>query len=539
MATYEELIAKARELDAAGNTEDAKRLAGIAKGMKSGGPQVIATTEDGGKVYRDDQGNLSFANAEYATSDPEQIKRIMQGATPADVSQAGPVTTGGAMMNAARHGFQGLTLGRGDELTAGVTSLFGNSYDTELNRERARLSYGKKDNPKSSLVAEIAGALALPMGAVTKGSLPARIAKSAGVGAGLSGLYGFNASEDDEQLGRLKDALKPAAIGGAIGGLIPIAGAGLQKVMDARKQSKVLNAIRKTAPSTDDLHTQGTAAYKAVDDAGVAIDTGAFRGVTDDILSEMRTKGLDEGASSLNLTPQSKRLAEILGEATDGKNSVPFSEIDQLRRKAGIPASNPANKVESALGSTVITKLDDFIDNIPDTAVAYGDAANLGENIRKARSIWQKMSKSQLIDDAIDAGGNYLSGTGSGIRWQFKRILNSPKLSRGFTEAEKKVMSRVANGTIPEKMLQLAGGGMGNLATMAGGAAVGGIPGAILGAVTAAGARLGSDALTKRNAEIARALVAQGGMTSLPVVSPVARNVVEALTRRGTAAALN
>lgn len=51
------------------------------------GPQAIATTKDGGQVFRMADGNLSFKSPGYATNDQTAIARIMEGATPLDEAQ--------------------------------------------------------------------------------------------------------------------------------------------------------------------------------------------------------------------------------------------------------------------------------------------------------------------------------------------------------------------------------------------------------------------------------------------------------------------
>jgi hypothetical protein len=161
----------------------------------------------------------------------------------------------------------------------------------------------------------------------------------------------------------------------------------------------------------------------------------------------------------------------------------------------------------------------------------------LQEALPNARDVWARMSKSQKIDDAIEAGGDYLSGASSGIRNQFKNILRNPKLSRGFSDAEKVAMRKVVNGSIPEQLLQLVGGGLGQLAQTGAGLAMGGPVGALAGAATAGITRKAAEALTTRKAEVVRALMANGGLAQLPVASSRPSAVTEALLRRGTAAA--
>ena len=77
--------------------------------------------------------------------------------------------------------------------------------------------------------------------------------------------------------------------------------------------------------------------------------------------------------------------------------------------------------------------------NLKSSDAYAGDLETIQTVLPKAREVWARMSHSQTVDDAIDAGQDYLSGSSSGVCNQFKRIL-SPTLSRGFSDAEKKAM---------------------------------------------------------------------------------------------------
>jgi hypothetical protein len=97
-------------------------------------------------------------------------------------------------------------------------------------------------------------------------------------------------------------------------------------------------------------------------------------------------------------------------------------------------------------------------------------------------------------------------------------------------------MRRVVNGSIPEQLLNLASGGMGQIAQTFGGGAAGGIPGAFAGAGAAAGTRKLAEGVTRRKAETVRGLVANGGLQNLPQASTALRDLLESRLRRGTAA---
>ena len=66
----------------------ANRFAGFSNAApEANGPQAIATTRDGGRVFRLPDGSLSFSSPGYATSDQAAIARIMEGATPIEEAQ--------------------------------------------------------------------------------------------------------------------------------------------------------------------------------------------------------------------------------------------------------------------------------------------------------------------------------------------------------------------------------------------------------------------------------------------------------------------
>ena len=72
-------------------------------------------------------------------------------------------------------------------------------------------------------------------------ALPMRMAKSAGLGGALSGVYGFLSGEGGAG-DRADAALDSAKWGAGIGALIPVAGSAAQKVMDRRAASKAISA---------------------------------------------------------------------------------------------------------------------------------------------------------------------------------------------------------------------------------------------------------------------------------------------------------
>jgi hypothetical protein len=314
--------------------------------------------------------------------------------------------------------------------------------------------------------------------------------------------------------------------------------------MQNRMTARAIKAGAKNAPSSDELRAMGNALYQQVDDAGVQIAPQAFDRARGGILDDLRANtGFDELPGPGSLTPYAARASQIMGEASarmgaDPTAALPFKALDQMRRQAGAAAGTVTNKTDQQAGMRIIEGLDDFVKNLGPGDVVAGDIAALNQAIPKARETWSRMSKSQMIDSAIEAGGNYTSGASSGIRQQFQNILLNKKLAARFTEGERAAMRRVVNGSIPEQLLNLASGGMGQIAQTFGGGAAGGIPGAFAGAGAAAGTRRLAEGVTRRKAETVRGLVANAGLQNLPQASTALRDLMEQRLRLGTAASI-
>jgi hypothetical protein len=146
---------------------------------------------------------------------------------------------------------QGVTLGLADEAAAGVRSgissaqqLLGyepsyQDYNSELEALRGGQKQFDKTHPVASVVGNIAGGVALPVGGLTsraKGIL--QTLGALGVeGAAIGGAYGFGAGEGSE------DRLSRAKRGAAVGGIANVTLGGA-----AQLASKALSGIAKKAP---------------------------------------------------------------------------------------------------------------------------------------------------------------------------------------------------------------------------------------------------------------------------------------------------
>jgi hypothetical protein len=449
----------------------------------------------------------------------------------------------GTMLNKAG---ESLTFGLvGDEASAAAAAAIpgGMGYNDRLGYERQQEALLDETNPGLALGADVAGAVGgalLPLGAIgTLGrgaGMWARVGASTAAGAGMGGTAGF--MEGEGLPDRINQGTTGAIVGGGIGMVAPIIGAGAQKIADGRAGNRAIRQAVAGAPTTDALRAEGRAAYQAIDNAGVQIRPDRVRTAMDDIANSLRSEGAAYTGAE-RVLPGATAILSATDDVAAKSNTVPFAELDMFRRYVGNAAAGALknNPNDARISTNVIGQIDDFVRNLGPGDVDAGDIQTLQTMLPKARETWARMSRSQLLDDAIEAGeGNYRTGAASGVRAQFQRILNNPKLRAGFSDAELKMVRRVVNGTLPEQIMNYLGSGLGMIAQGAVGGMLGGVPGALVGGALGAGSRAGANAMVGRNAEIARALVASGRVPQLPVASPSVRAITEALARRTGAA---
>lgn len=265
--------------------------------------QIIATTKDGGVVRRREDGTLGFSSPGMSTNDQETIKRIMEGATPADASVYSEVSTGGGIGAAARGALQGILFGFGDEVVArGISALpGGGSYEAELQRERARLAKGEEENAAAHWSGLIPGAVASSLagwgalGVGAKGTTGlGTAARGAAMGAAEGGLYGAGNGEDTRS--RIKGMLQGALAGGVVGAAAPAvvhgaAGAAggvrdmimggvdaaLNRGSAGRANSALMETLRRSGHTLDDVANavetaarEGQPEFRLMDAMGIA-----------------------------------------------------------------------------------------------------------------------------------------------------------------------------------------------------------------------------------------------------------------------------
>lgn len=274
MATFEEIMQAAKNADAAGDAEAAKRLIDLAMSSRpSGGVSTNsqAVDEFGGKIRA--LGRGFSQGATYGFADEAS----------AGVSAALGLTPGSAPFD--------------------YSGTFQDRYTTNRDAIRGRQAQSQQQDPTMYGVGEVAGGTAQALATAplaTGATLPRTMLRGAGLGALEGGLYGAGTSNGQDVAA---NAVRGAMVGGGIGGLAPAAVAGaaagrdalsggidnaLNRASQGRAQRTIAQTINRSGQSADDItravaraQVGGQPMYRAVDamgDAGRRRLSGIVRG---------------------------------------------------------------------------------------------------------------------------------------------------------------------------------------------------------------------------------------------------------------------
>lgn len=218
---------------------------------------VVMRTPDGGRVVRSQSGKLSFVSPAYSTSDPEQVRRIMEGAGGAEVSRAGmqesiieqaPVA---ARLTKLVEGtpFVGSYVDEligaisGPQAGQGVRALSQAMEETRPGQSLG-LGLGGAALGTAATIAATPARVAAALVPSTSGRILPNIARAAGTG-GLLGategaIYGAGQGQGAERAETAATgAIVGGLLGGALGGASPLVAAGAENVAGMFRRSDV------------------------------------------------------------------------------------------------------------------------------------------------------------------------------------------------------------------------------------------------------------------------------------------------------------
>jgi len=273
--------------------------------------------------------------------------------------------------------------------------------------------------------------------------------------------------------------------------------------------------LKEATPSQQMLKDTANALYTDIDNMGAAVRPKAFSRMVQEIEADAIKMGIDP-----DITPSAWAALNRLKEKAEAGQSVPTQELDTLRQVV----SGAASKLDEKNGAIAVgmrETMDSFLDNAGETVLeSVENASEVGAKYKKARDLWGRYRRSELLDEAFYKAQNQASGFENGIRIQFRQLLQNKKSRKQFKKHELEAMEKVVRGGKAENALRLLGRlapGEGQATNMlgasvgaAGGAAAFGPAGAV--AVPAAGyiARQTAQRITANNGRLAQKLVEAG-----------------------------
>jgi len=215
---------------------------------------VIATTEDGGRVIRAADGSLSFTSPVFSTTDPAQIEKIMQGAKPADVSVSGFDEATIAQAPGTARAIKAVegTPFIGSYVDEAAGAMFG-----DKSRDGVRALSGAMDRqrPGESTALSVGGGIAasIPLALAAAPAMAARAAGTIGARALQGGIVGalggavegamHGAGRGTDRSSRTQQGLSGGIIGGglglALGAAAPYAAEGVKRLLTSLKGTDV------------------------------------------------------------------------------------------------------------------------------------------------------------------------------------------------------------------------------------------------------------------------------------------------------------
>lgn len=284
-----------------------------------------------------------------------------------------------------------------------------------------------------------------------------------------------------------------------------------------------------------------SAGYGQLNDAmkNARLNGSAYKRIVGDIWKEANDFGL-----TTDLKSRFGGTLRDFVQRAEASGGASLYDLELLRRSLRNAAGNTLDKSSQALSSKLVEKLDDAVDALSAASIAGSKETGrpVVDALKEARETYRIGIKAQMVEDAIQRAQSAASGMENGLRIEFRKLVNNPKLARNFSDVEKEAMRAVAEGNFTNNALRwlgtfgvpidqgrnflgsLSGGGVG--ATIGG--AIGGPAGATVGgfALPAIGtaAKAAASRQTQNLAGIAEALVKGGRGASQSYGAALAAN---------------
>lgn len=355
-----------------------------------------------------------------------------------------------------------------DKIGGGLESISGKdlgagdkSFEQSLQEVRGGNAAFREESPVRAYGGEIVGGIASPIfRGVAKGTqygldkaaqfMGKTVPKYLGYGfqGGTQGVTAGIANAQNEKGGvpSLKDVGKSAGVMGATGVGLGIAAPALAET-GGKVVQKAANWMRPQpgAMTQPQFQAASRAAYKEAEAAGVVVKPDAFKQFVDDLPGQL------EGYRPRIAPKAESVIAEMQADVAAGK-PITLELLDELRRVAS-GAAKTIDRNEIRLISSIVEKIDDFVDDLQPAQILAGDAQKGVAALNRARDLYRTNMKLRNIDDILEIGEN-LNDT-NWTRNQFRAIVRKPKLFNQYSADEQKLIKELARTGTMENLARL------------------------------------------------------------------------------------
>jgi hypothetical protein len=336
---------------------------------------------------------------------------------PAQPQQPAP----GMFETGARGIAQGLTFGLADEsygLTQGIANMirgggFGEGYSKGVADFRAREEAGRKENPITATLGEVAGGVGTGLGAARAGltlmrgatSLPQAIWRGVVEGAGYGALHGAGTAEGG-LTERLQGAQSGATTGAVVGGVVPVVARGVGAAVnravapvgaDSARQAAIDILAREGVPVSAGQRTGSKALQYAESFLGDAPLAGGqatrFMGEQAEAFTDaaMKRVGASGRATPENVSAASQRIGQSFSDLS-ARNTLRADM--QLGQDLG-SALNEYGRILPTEQKKIVGNLaSDIVDRIK-----AGNGTMSGKDYQKIRSRLSRISQNARQND--------------------------------------------------------------------------------------------------------------------------------------------
>lgn len=208
-------------------------------------------------------------------------------------------------------------------------------------------------------------------------------------------------------------------------------------------------------PTAEDLAAQATAKYQQAADAGVVVSKDSLTNFVNSVEADLGKLGY-----RAKLHPDIKTVISEIKR--DAKGDQTLDNLETLRRVIKAPAANFSNPDQQRIAKQLVTRFDDYVENLGGKDILAGNADEAISALKDARMLYARNKKSDIIEDLIqkaDLSSTQYSQSGreNAIRVQFRQLAKNRTKMAQFTKDEQDQIRKIVQGDTLQNTLRFIG----------------------------------------------------------------------------------